>query len=226
MTKHATDSLKIIGGATSRTMRAHWAAHELGLDYDVELIGSRTGATQAPEFIALNVKEKIPVLLHNKLVLTESGAIINHLSRVAEAQRGKVGSGEGLLPAHADLHACAKYDEWMSYLLMEIDAQSLYILRKHDDLTHIYGEAPAAVATARKCFETHIQVAERALMQTDYLLGSTFSGVDIVLTTCLDWAKTCRFELSEVFNTYLKRVHARPACKTAGRLNFSISAGA
>ena len=226
MPERPTDHLKIIGGATSRTMRAHWAAHELGLEYEVELIGSRTGATQAPEFIALNVKEKIPVLLHDNLVLTESGAIINHLSRVAERQRGEVGSGVALLPASEDLQACAKYDEWMSYLLMEIDAQSLYILRKHDDLTHIYGEAPAAVATARQCFEIHIQVAERQLIHTDYLLGDSFSGVDIVLTTCLDWATSCNFELSNVFATYLKRMHARAACKSAGRLNFSISAGA
>jgi len=224
MSQRDPNPLKIIGGATSRTMRAHWAAHELGLDYDVELIGSRTGATQKPEFVALNAKQKIPVLLHNDLVLTESAAIINHLARVAQAQPN--GSSISLLPPQTDLTAQAKYDEWMSYLLMEIDAQALYILRKHEDLTHIYGEAPEAVTTARNCFETHIPVAERQLTQSEFLLGDQFSGIDIVLTTCLDWAKSCNFELSQVFEDYLKRMHARPACKTAGRLNFSISAGA
>lgn len=224
MTTQKSNQLKVIGGATSRTMRAHWAAHELGLDYDVELIGSRTGATQKPDFIALNAKQKIPVLLHNDLVLTESGAIINHLSRLAAAKSNT--TGISLLPPSSDLAACARYDEWMSFLLMEIDAQALYILRKHEDLTHIYGEAPAAVATARKCFETHIKVAERQLARTEYLLGAQFTGIDIVLTTCLDWAKSCNFELGEAFESYLRRMHARPACKTAGRLNFSISAGA
>jgi len=126
-------TLKIIGGATSRTMRAHWAAHELDLDYSIELIGSRTGATQQPEFIALNAKQKIPVLLHNDLVLTESGAIINHLARLWQTLPAKAGTP--LLPPADDLPQQAKYDEWMSYLLMEIDAQALYILRKHEDLT-------------------------------------------------------------------------------------------
>jgi len=216
--------LKIIGGATSRTMRAHWAAHELGLEYSVELIGSRTGATQEPGFIALNAKQKIPVLLHNDLVLTESGAIINHLARLRETLPGSTGTP--LLPPSDDLAQQAKYDEWMSYLLMEIDAQALYILRKHEDLTHIYGAAPEAVATARDCFETHIPVAQRQLERSEFLLGNQFSGVDIVLTTCLDWAKSCDFELNEVFENYLNRIHARPAYKTSGRLNFSISAGA
>ena len=33
--------LIIWGGATSRTLRAHWMCHELGLDYEPKLIGSR-----------------------------------------------------------------------------------------------------------------------------------------------------------------------------------------
>ena len=133
MTQPPAIELKIIGGATSRTMRAHWAAHELGLEYSVELIGSRTGATQEPGFVALNAKQKIPVLLHNDLVLTESGAIINHLARLRERLPGNTGTP--LLPPSDNLELHAKYDEWMSYLLMEIDAQALYIPVSYTHLT-------------------------------------------------------------------------------------------
>lgn len=59
----ATDAKRVLwGGATSRTLRAHWMLHELGLEYDARLIGSRTGETQTPEFRRLNPREKIPVL--------------------------------------------------------------------------------------------------------------------------------------------------------------------
>ncbi|HAT27145.1 MAG TPA: glutathione S-transferase, partial [Gammaproteobacteria bacterium] len=34
--------ITIWGGASSRSMRAHWMAHELALDYEAKLIGSRT----------------------------------------------------------------------------------------------------------------------------------------------------------------------------------------
>ena len=57
-------------------MRAHWMAHELELDYEPRLIGSRTGETQTNAFRALNPKGKIPVLEDDDLVLTESGAIV------------------------------------------------------------------------------------------------------------------------------------------------------
>ena len=56
-------TITVWGGATSRTIRVHWALHELGLDYEPKLIGSRTGETQGEPFQGLNSKEKIPVTL-------------------------------------------------------------------------------------------------------------------------------------------------------------------
>ena len=53
--------ISIWGGATARTLRAHWACEELALAYTPHLIGSRTGATQSDEFKRLNPKKKIPI---------------------------------------------------------------------------------------------------------------------------------------------------------------------
>ncbi|MDG2277334.1 MAG: glutathione S-transferase, partial [Pseudomonadales bacterium] len=71
--------ITIWGGATARTVRAHWMCHELGIEYASKLIGSRTGATQSEEFRALNAKEKIPVLVDDDFVLSESAAIVTYL---------------------------------------------------------------------------------------------------------------------------------------------------
>ena len=65
--------LTLWGGATSRTLRAHWMLHELGVEYEPRLIGSRTGATQTDEFRHLNPKEKIPVLIDGDLVHDDFG---------------------------------------------------------------------------------------------------------------------------------------------------------
>jgi len=214
-----TNNIRIIGGATTRTMRVHWAAHELGLDYESQLIGSRTGATQTEEFLALNAKAKIPVLQHNSLILTESAAIIHYLDQAAAQNAATT-----LIPKEPDEQV--RYQEWQSYILMELDAQTLYIMRKHRDLEHIYGAAPAAIETAESGFNFQVQVAARALESTPFLLGNAFTGVDILLTTCLDWALAYEFTLADPLLRYLERIHSRDAYINARAHNYSIAAGA
>jgi len=68
------------GVGTSRTIRAHWALHELDLPYERRPIQPRTGETETPEFTALSARQKIPLLQDNGLVITESAAIVAYLS--------------------------------------------------------------------------------------------------------------------------------------------------
>lgn len=210
--------LKIWGGATSRTLRAHWMCHELGLDYEPNLIGSRTGETQTAKFRALNPKEKIPVLIDGDLVLSESAAIVTYLGDT-------YGRGTGLVP-EAYTRERALYNQWNSFIQMELDAHTLYVLRKHRDLANLYGEAPAAVQHAIDGFNKQVAVAEMALQDNDYLVGGQFTGADIMLCSTLAWAIAYGFDLSPQLRAYNDLHRARPAFRSAAELNFSISAGA
>lgn len=210
--------LTIWGGATARSMRAHWMAHELGLEYEAKLIGSRTGETQTEAFRALNPKEKIPVLVDDDLVLTESAAIVTYLSDT-------YGKDSGLVPAPYTRER-ALYNQWNSFIQMELDAHTLYVLRKHRDLAGLYGEAPAAVSTAIEGFHKQVAVAEQALSGSDFLVGDRFTGADLMMTTTLKWAIAYEVDLAPRLIQYSELHAARPAYRKAGRLNFSISAGA
>ena len=207
--------MQIWGGATTRTQRAHWMAHELALDYEAKLIGPRTGETQRAEFRALNVKEKVPVLVDDGFVLTESAAIVTYLADTYGAETGLVPSSRTRLRA--------QYNEWLSYVQMELDAHTLYILRKHIDLAHLYGEAPTAVATAIEGFNKQIAFADRRLEDHAHLVGDGFTGADIMLTTCLTWGQACGIELPASLGEYTRRMTSRAAYKSAAKLNFSIT---
>lgn len=207
--------MQIWGGATTRTIRAHWMAHELGLDYEPKLVGPRTGETQHPEFRALNVKEKVPVLVDDGFVLTESAAIVTYL---ADAY----GPETGLVPApYTPLRA--QYNEWLSYVQMELDAHTLYILRKHIDLAQLYGEAPTAVTAAIEGFKKQIAFAANRLEDHAHLVGEGFTGADIMLTSCLTWAQACSIELPSCLDAYTRRMTGRTAYRSAAKLNFSIT---
>ena len=209
--------ITIWGGATARTLRPHWMLHELGVDYEPKLIGSRTGETQDDAFVKLNVKEKIPVLVDGDLVLTESAAIVTYLGDT-------YGADSGLVPKPYTIER-AKYNEWSSYIQMELDAHTLYVVRKHRDLADLYGNAPAAVDAAIEGFTKQLRFAEQRLDDNVYLLGSAFTAADLLLTTCLTWANAYGVEISDALQAYTDRVTARDAFKRAAKLNFSISPG-
>lgn len=208
----------IWGGATSRTIRAHWMAHELNLEYEPKLIGSRTGETQSEEFRALNPKEKIPVLVDGDLVLSESAAIVTYLGDT-------YGPETGLVPKPYTRER-ALYNQWNSFIQMELDAHTLYVIRKHRDLANLYGEAPAAIDTAIEGFHKQVGVALTALRDCDYLVGDTFTGADLMMSTVLSWAVAYGVEIDPRLAEYNDVHRARPAFRTAAELNFSISAGA
>lgn len=192
--------------------------HELGLEYEPRLIGSRTGATQTDEFRALNAKEKIPVLVDGDLVLSESAAIVTYLGDT-------YGADSGLVPAPYTRER-ALYNQWSSFVQMELDAHTLYVIRKHRDLANLYGDAPAAIDTAIAGFNKQVAVADTALANSSFLVGDHFTAADLMMTSVLTWAEAYGITLSESLQAYAQVHTGRPAFKAAAKLNFSISAGA
>ena len=150
------------GVGTSRTIRAHWMLLELGVDYRFHPIGPRSGATQDPEFLRLNPLHKIPVLQHGTLVLTESAAIIEYLSeQFPNSQIHRPSTPQSF----------ATLREWCYFILSELDAASLYMVRRHLGLKHIYGEAPVAVEAAKTYFSHNLEaMATRIGSASPYLL--------------------------------------------------------
>ena len=209
---HASPHLILWGAGTTRTIRPHWVLHELGLEYEKHLIGSRTGETQTAAFRALNLRGKIPVLQDGDLVLAESAAIINYLVE-------NYGPESGLVPRPGTPQR-GVYDQWCFFIMTELDAHTLYILRRHDDLAHLYGAAPNAVQAAKEGFARQIAVVTQALRSGGpYLLGASFTCADILLTTCLTWARYCKIPLANALIDYARRLTARPAYRQAAAIN-------
>jgi glutathione S-transferase len=210
--------ITVWGVGTPRTLRVHWMLHELGLEYETRAIGSRTGETRTEGFLGLNPRGKIPVLEDGELVLSESAAIVTYLAET-------YGGATGLIP-EAGTPERAGYFEWLAFSLSELDATSLYVIRRHGDLAEIYGDAPAAVRSAQEYFETLLRVATpRFADGRSYLLGETFTGADILLSSCIAWGLFLGFAVDPELRDYLARTSARPAQRAAAALNYADGAG-
>ena len=204
--------LVLWGATTSRTIRAHWALHELGLPYRCEPILPRTGETKTERFTAIAPRQKIPALVDGDFVVAESAAIVAYLSAM-------YGTPEtALVPTGA--RERARYDEWTYFVMTELDATSLYIVRRHLGLPEIYGAAPIAVESALAYFQRQIGSVGVALNDGRvWLMGDHFTGADILLTTCLTWATRLEQPLADSLVRYRDRATARPAYAAAVAAN-------
>jgi glutathione S-transferase len=181
---------------------------ELELPYISHRIQSRSGETMTDQYLKLNPRHKIPTLEHGPLGMGESAAIVHYLS-----ERFKTPAD---FYAPAAPAARAKIYEWCYFVINELDGHTLYVIRRHVSLKHIYGEAPEAVASAKIYFREQIEALEPTFRATDrFLFGESPSIADILLMTCLDWAVSVEIALPESVLAYRERASRRPAYGTA-----------
>ena len=203
--------LVLWGIGTPRTFRAHWMLAELDLPYTSRRIQSRTGETMEPAFLKLNPRHKIPVLQHGTLAMAESAAIIEYLSERFDPPP--------TFYAPRDASERAKLAEWCYFIMSELDS-TLYVIRRHDGLKHLYGEAPTAVNAAKAYFQEQLGAMEAQFEASQpYLFGARLSVADILLTSCLDWAVDYGIDLPAPMLAYRARVISRPAYREARRRN-------
>jgi glutathione S-transferase len=116
------------------------------------------------------------LLQDNDLVITESAAIITYLSDAYGKPHNR------LVPE--DVRERARCLEWCFFVISELDATSLYVMRRHGDLRHIYGDAPLANEAAAAYFQQQMRAVERALEDgRPHVLGDRFTAADILLST-------------------------------------------
>ena len=199
------------GAGTARTLRPIWVAEELGLDYQLEPIGPRTGETKTETYTALNPKQKIPFCEIGAVKLSETVAICRYLV-------ARFGNSPSLSTPRS-IEDAAKEDEWLSFIYGELDETSLYVMRRHGALSNIYGEAPAAMASAHEYVLRVLQVVETALNDREFLLQDKFSLADLFLITCLNWVLNYDIPLASSLQAYRDRIILRPAYKRAAEAN-------
>jgi glutathione S-transferase len=200
--------LVLWGVSTSRTLRALWALHELSLPYASRRIQPRTGETQTAEFTRISPRQKIPVLQDGDFTIAESPAIVAYLSETYGTADNR------LVPDDRRLRA--EWLDWCFHIAMELDATSLYVMRRHGALGHIYGEAPVAVESASRYFETQLRHTVRTLGDgRPFLVGGRFTSADMLLATCLSWAIDYGVPVPDVCRDYTARLSARPAYQAA-----------
>jgi glutathione S-transferase len=186
--------------APTRSIRVRWMLQELEVDFESVTVNLQAGEHRCPEFLKINPAGKIPVLVDNDLVLTESVAIVLYL---AEKYPHK-----GLLPT--DLKQRSQVYRWLLFTITELE-QPLWRIARH---TRLYPEPlrlPAEIALARQDFTEMVAVMEAQMQGCQFIVGDTVTIADFVCAYTLDWAN----EVGLLDNCpqllrYMERMYARP----------------
>jgi GSH-dependent disulfide-bond oxidoreductase len=75
-----TSMIEVYAFATPNSVKVLIALEELGLDYELKAVNVRKGEQKDAAFLSLNANGKVPVLVDDGFVLTESAAILIHLA--------------------------------------------------------------------------------------------------------------------------------------------------
>ncbi len=198
--------LVVYGTPTTRATRVVWALEEAGARYEYRLVDLRSGAGQSPAYLAVNPTGKVPTLVDDGLVITESLAICLHVAeRFPEA---------GLAPARGTAERAA-YLRWAAFAACELE-QPLWTMAKHTFALPEHLRVPAVLDTARAEFDRVAAVLAAHLAEQPHVAGEAFSAADILTTHTLLWAKNRLEDFSSpVLEEYASRVAARPALARA-----------
>lgn len=152
-------------------------------------------------------------------VLTESVAINTYLADTYGQTHAD--SPQPLIPPVGTKER-AKYNQVTACILSELDAQGLWVYRKHTPPMAQYfgGENPAGARVARQQFHRiNTLLIQRC---SPYLLGDHFSAADILYVHCLDWAKALQWNQDDEWQAdaaaiepYRRLCHSRPTYQRA-----------
>lgn len=189
----------LYGSPRSRAMRVAWMLEELGLDYGWENVGPRSDAIRA-----LNPSGKIPVLIVDDTVLTDSVAIVQFLADRHNALTMKAGT----VPR-------ATQDGFTQFCVDEIEG-ALWTAAKNSFIHPEDVRVPAVKEVCKREFAAAMETLETRLGDNAFVMGSAFTVPDLLLGHCAGWAAGAKFDLpGGRVGAYFERVRARPALKAA-----------
>ena len=196
--------MKLYGYPQTRSTRVAWALEETGAEYEYGLINLKAGEHKQSAFLAINPFGKIPSLVDDGHVMSESSAICTYVAEKFPDAK--------LIPS--DAKGRAEYFQWLFFVVSELEVH-LWTAAKHDRLLPEDKKVPAVVSTSFWEFEKAAAVLSAHLKNREHLLGDQFSAADIICVSVLQWAHHVKVPLDDILLNYMNKLSERPALARA-----------
>ena len=186
-------------------LSVHIALEESGADYETQKINFANNEQRSPEFLAINPKGRVPVLVTDQGTLTETPAMLAYIAQKFPAAK--------LAPLD-DLFKFAEVQSVNSYLCSTVHVAHAHRVRgirwADDEQAHESMKKKAPQNMADSC-----KLIEEQILKGPYIMGNDFSISDIYLNTICRWLASDNVEISDYpnLNAHFQLVSERPAVK-------------
>ncbi len=196
----------------TRSQRAKWALEELGIEYSSHRINLQDGQQDSDAYRAIHPLGVVPALKTDNYTIFESVAIV--LQLIDEHP------GENLAPAVGTPER-ANYYQWSVFACAELDPPLMMFfdntMRPLEYMRPPGGQHDAKLAArGRSDFTTRADMLSKVLSDRDYLLGSNFSGADILIGhSCFMATHMGLIGDHPILEAYYERLQQRPGHQRA-----------
>lgn len=158
-------------------LASHIALEHAGAEYRTIRVDFSRNEQRSPEYLRLNPRARVPALVTDRGVLTETPAILQFICQSYP--------GAGLAPLD-DAFELARMNAFNSYL-----CSTLHVAHAHRMRGYRWADDPAAIAAMQKKVPQSVgesfALIEREHLQADWVLGERYSVSDIYLFTLAQW---------------------------------------
>jgi glutathione S-transferase len=187
-------------------LATHVALREAGADFDLARLDFGASEQRSAHYLALNPKGRVPALVTEDGVLTETPALLLFVAQRFPAAR--------LAPLD-DAFALAQMQAWTGWL-----SSTMHVAHAHKFRGARWADDPAAHAAMRaKVPQTMADCAAfvESRLASPYLLGDGYSVADAHLYTIASWLEGDGVDMAPFprLVAHRERVGARPAVQRA-----------
>jgi glutathione S-transferase len=199
--------LKFFYAADTCALASHIALEEAGATYEAVRLDFRTGDQRKPEYLAINPKARVPALVTDDGVLTETPAMLVYVAqRFPDA---------GLAPMDSPF-AFARVQAFNSYL-----CSTVHVAHAHRMRGYRWADDPAAIEAMRRKVPVNVgecfALIEREMFEGPWVMGETYTVCDPYLFTFAQWLEADGVDAGSLpkIQDHRRRMAERPAVKRA-----------
>ena len=199
--------LKLYYAPGTCALASHIALEEAGANYESIRLNFKNDDQKKPDYLKINPKARVPALVTDRGVLTETPALLIYIAQSFPAAR--------LAPLD-DPFALAKVQAFNSYLCSTVHVAHAHRMRGTrwtDDAAAIESMKKKVPQTVGECFA----LIEREMFEGPWVMGKDYTVADGYLFTLTQWLGGDGVDIDKTpkIAEHFRRVGERPAVRKA-----------